>query len=98
MKTETIIISQVAQSTLSNVDGYTLKARIDSVLSTGSSVILSFDSVVTISSSFLNSSIGEIIDQYGFEILRDRVKITNYTPSIAKAIKNYISDLRALIQ
>jgi len=97
MKTQTIIVNQVTQSTLSNIDGYSLKTRIDNVLTTGSSVLLSFDDVITISSSFLNSSIGELIDQYGFEILKDRVKITNYTPSIAKAIRNYISDLRALI-
>ncbi len=97
MKTQTIVVSQVTQSTLSNMDGYTLKASIDSILKNGSSVLLSFDDVITISSSFLNSSIGELIDQYGFDILKDRVKITNYTPSIAKAIKNYISDLKALI-
>ncbi|NWJ49370.1 MAG: STAS-like domain-containing protein [Bacteroidetes bacterium] len=96
MNTVKIIVNQVTTGTLSNADGYSLKAKIIDVLANGDAVLLSFDSIITISSSFLNSSIGEIVDQYGFDILKDRVKITHYTPSIASAIKNYISNFRIL--
>ena len=96
MKTIKIIVNQVTIGTLSNTDGYNLKTGIVDVLTSGNAVLLSFDGIITISSSFLNSSIGEIVDQYGFDILKDRVKITHYTPSIASAIKKYISDLRIL--
>ena len=96
MDTQKIIVSEVTQSTLSNVDGYKLKALIDNILAQGSTVLLSFDGIISISSSFLNSSIGELVDQHGFDILKNKVKITDYTPSIAKAIKTYISNLREL--
>lgn len=94
MNTNKIIVSQVTSGTLSNSDGFSLKAIIDATLASDNVVLLAFDGIITISSSFLNSSLGEIIDQYGFDILKDRIRITNYTPSIGLAIKNYVSDLR----
>ena len=94
MNKEKLIIRDITSSTLTNSDGLSLKIAIDSALSNADVVVLSFEAIGTISSSFLNSSIGEIIDKYGFEILKDRVMITNYTPTIASFIQKYINDLR----
>ncbi|MFA4851283.1 MAG: STAS-like domain-containing protein [Bacteroidales bacterium] len=94
MKTEKIVIKEITSGTLSNIDGLNLKIAIDSSLASADTVLLSFEGITTISSSFLNSSIGEIMDQYGFDILKDRIKITHYTSNLATIIKKYIDDLR----
>jgi len=94
MKTVKIIIKDITTGTTSNIDGLSLKLAINSSLADSDNILLSFEGITTISSSFLNSSIGEIVDQYGFDILKDRIKITHYTPSLAKIITKYIDDLR----
>lgn len=95
MKATKVIVKDVTASTLSNSDGVQLQFVIDNSLAEGNSVILSFHDVHTISSSFLNSSLGNIIDKYGFDTL-SRIKIIDYTSSIASFIKKYISDMKTL--
>ena len=94
MKTEKIIIKDITSGTTSNIDGLSLKMAIIASLDRADNIILSFEGISALSSSFLNSSIGEIVDQYGFDILKDRIIITNYTSSIANNIKWYINNLR----
>jgi hypothetical protein len=95
MGTVKISVKDVTISTLSNIDGVALQSAIDSALSSDCSVILSFHDINTISSSFLNSSFGNIIDTHGFDVL-SKIKIVDYTASIASFLKNYISDLKSL--
>jgi hypothetical protein len=95
MKTITIIVKDLTSGTLTNVDGLNLRVAIDSVLASGDSVLLSFNGIHTISSSFLNSSLGEIVDKNGFDVLKSRIKITNYTTPLAGAITKYVNDLKA---
>jgi hypothetical protein len=94
MNKQTIIIKDTVASTLSNADAMPLKLALDQALKNGTSVILSFEGIRSISSSFLNSSIGDIVDSYGFDVLKNRITITHYTPTLADVIKKYISDLR----
>lgn len=58
--------------------------------------MLSFNGVKTISSSFLNSSIGEIIEAYGIEYLSQKLSITESSKDILNMIQKYISDVRYL--
>ena len=90
-----ISVKDVTKNTLSNSDGVQLQSAIDSALAADDQVSLSFHDVHTISSSFLNSSLGNIIDKYGFDIL-SKIKIIDYTSTIATFLKNYIADLKAL--
>jgi len=94
MKTITIIVKDLTSGTLTNVDGLNLRVAIDAALASGDSVLLSFSGIHTISSSFLNSSLGEIFDKYGHDVLRSRIKITHYTPPLAGAITKYVNDLK----
>jgi hypothetical protein len=89
-----IIVNQVTASTLTHDDGLQLKVKMDDLLSKGSAVLLSFDGIISISSSFLNASIGEIISEYGFDILTNKISIVNYTPSIASTIAIYVKRLK----
>jgi len=93
MKTETIIVKNITQGTLTNVDGLKLKLAIDAALVKDNIVTLSFSGISSISSSFLNSSLGDIIENYNISILKNRIKITNYTPNLALIIKKYITNL-----
>lgn len=95
MKTTRILVKDITNSTLSNSDGVQLQSAIDNALAADDLVFLSFHDVHTISSSFLNSSLGNIIDKYGLNIL-SKIKIVDYTSSIASFLKNYIADLKSL--
>ena len=95
MKTTRISVKDVTNSTLSNCDGIQLQTAIDNALAADDMVSLSFHDVHTLSSSFLNSSLGNIIDKYGLNIL-SKIKIVDYTSSVASFLKNYISDLKSV--
>lgn len=94
MKTITIVVKDLTSGTLTNAEGDKLRVAVDDALSSGNSVLLSFNDINTISSSFLNSSLGEIVDKYGFDVLKSRISITHYTTQLAGAIKKYINDLK----
>ena len=89
-----VIVKDIVSGTLSNIEGTTLYCAIDSALKNNDSIYLSFESINTISSSFLNSSIGTLVDTYGIDIIKDRIKIVNYTKPLAAVIVKYVSDLK----
>ena len=95
MKTNKILVKDVTNNTLSNTDGVLLHIAINNALGNSDSVILSFHDIHVLSSSFLNSSIGDIVDKHGFAVL-NKIRIVDYTASISTFLKNYISDLRIL--
>ena len=95
MKTTKIIIKDNIDSALSNSDGIQLYAVLDKALADGGSVVLSFHDIDIITTSFLNSSFGNLIDNYGIDIL-SRIKLVDYTSSVATLIKNYIYNIRLL--
>lgn len=97
MNTTTIIVKNGAPGTLSNADGVSLKIAIEKALSDDNIAILSFAGIDTISTSFLNSSIGEIVDQFGIQTLKNRIKISHYTPSLAAVISKYVGELTASV-
>jgi hypothetical protein len=89
-----VIVKDIVSGTLSNIEGTTLYCAIDSALKNNDSIYLSFEGINTISSSFLNSSIGTLVDAYGIDIIKDRIKIVNYTKPLANVIVKYVSDLK----
>lgn len=89
-----ILVKNICDGTFTNADGYALFLNLTKVLDVYDTAVLSFSGIDAVSSSFLNSSIGAIIDQKGLEILKNRIKITNYTPALAGAIKVYVSQYK----
>ena len=90
-----IIIKDLVPGTLTNADAMALFVCMDNAFSKGDTVVLSFNEIHSLTTSFLNSSIGEIIDKYGFETLKGRLSLKDYTPSVAKLVTQYISDIKA---
>ncbi len=95
MKTNKIIVKDITNTTLSNTDGVLLQIAINNSLANSDSIILSFHDIHVLSSSFLNSSLGDIVNKHGFAVL-NKLRIVDYTASISTFLKNYISDLRLI--
>jgi hypothetical protein len=94
MKT-TIKVLDLTQSTVSNADAIGLKVAMEKAILNGESLLLSFHGVTTLTTSFLNSSIGQIIDEFGFDELKGKLNLIDYTPHIGKMISDYIKNIRA---
>lgn len=93
MKT-TLIITNLTPSTITNADAVGLKIAMKDAVLNGEAILLSFHGVTTLTTSFLNSSIGEIIDEFGFDMLKGKLSLTDYTPPIGKMISTYIADMK----
>jgi len=93
MKT-TIKILDISNSTVTNADALGLKIAMEKAILNGETIVLSFHGVTTLTTSFLNSSIGEIIDEFGFDMLKGKLSLTDYTPPIGKMISTYIADMK----
>jgi len=84
-------IKDICVSTYTNADGMSLKLAVSNLLNTYDHIVISFHSIDSVSTSFLNSSFGELISDYGIDIFKDRIKVTNYTNSLITTIKKYIN-------
>jgi len=96
MKTTTIDIKSTCSGTLTNNDGLALLYAIENVLRDTDAVILSFAGIDTISTSFLNSSLGEIVEKHGLIQLKGRILIKNYTPAVGAMVQKYMLNLKKL--
>ncbi|MDR0332895.1 MAG: STAS-like domain-containing protein [Dysgonamonadaceae bacterium] len=97
MKNQTIIVKNICKGTFTNADGVALYCAIVRILDASGVVVLSFNEIDAVSSSFLNSSIGNIIDERGIDTLRNQIKITHYTPTLAAVVKKYIASYSLLV-
>jgi hypothetical protein len=93
MKT-TLKVSDLTPSTVTNADAVGLRIAMQDAILKGEAIVLSFHGVTTLTTSFLNSSIGEIIDEFGFDMLKGKLSLTDYTPPIGKMISTYIADMK----
>ena len=92
----TILLDNVVNGTSTNNAGAKLYAALAPHLAAGTVVRLSLRGVTAMSSSFLNSSIGDLIDSYGIAALRRSLKLVDCVPSHIVIIKKYVDDLLTL--
>lgn len=90
----TIKVSDYTVSTITNSDAVGLRLAMKEAIINGEAIVLSFHGISTLTTSFLNSSIGEIIDEFGFDALKGRLSLVDYTAAIGKAVTDYIGNLR----
>jgi len=86
---ETLHLSEIVKDTYTNSSGYSLYVAINSAISKGNKVVLSFKGATPASSSFLNSSLGELIDKIGFDKFKEIVKLTDLNKSQAEVLRRY---------
>ena len=96
MDTPTIFLDHTVAGTYTNIEGAKLYAALAPHLAAGTVVRLSLRNATPMSSSFLNSSIGDLMDHYGLDKLRHCLRLVDYLPSHAAAIKKYMTDVASL--
>nr|NQU89648.1 hypothetical protein [Bacteroidota bacterium] len=57
--------------------------------------ILNHENKEGMTTSFLNSSLGNLIDKYGINVLSN-IRLVDYTSTIATFVRKYISDIKSL--
>lgn len=82
-------LMDIVPGTSTNEEGTLLFAALDPIIAKGNKVRLSLDGATPLSSSFLNSSFGELIDKYGLDKVKSLLLISRYTPSLARTLKEY---------
>lgn len=89
----TMKIMDIVAETSTNDGGIPLFLEIDRHLSTGQKVRLSMLGATPFSTSFLNSSIGDVIDKYGYEHFRKMVVFTQFRPAQVKYLQMYFDQV-----
>ncbi len=82
--------------TTTNADAMPLYILLKKKLSADQTVVLSFRNSTPLSSSFLNSSIGRLIDEFGFDYFKSHVKIVHCSKSIVGRLKYYFDGVKQL--
>lgn len=89
-----LAIKEIVKETYTNTSGYSLYIAIRDYFDSDKPFELSFDGVSSTSSSFLNSSFGALIDEFGLAKFTSLVKIKNVSKGEAEIIKKYISGFK----
>lgn len=93
-----IVIRDIVSDTYTNASGYKLyMALLESLESSNDIISLSFEEISSTSSSFLNSSIGALVEAKGISILQ-RVKPVKVGITQAEILKKYISSLKGMVR
>jgi len=89
-----LAVNKIVTETYTNNSGYNLYVAIKDNFVANRPVELSFDGISSTSSSFLNSSFGTLIEEFGLEKFTALVKIKNVSKGEAEILKKYISGFR----
>lgn len=89
-----IQLKSISHSFSSNNDGMLLFSILDKTIKDKNSILLEIDNEIAMSSSFLNSSFGEILSLYGLDVLKSHIKIKTSKNQFER-ISNYISKYKS---
>lgn len=89
-----IHVHELSPTCTTNMDAVALDAAVREALHAGDSVLLDFHGITGMTTSFLNSSFGGWVEDFGFNALKGRITMRNYTPYIARFIQTYLEDCR----
>lgn len=93
----TLVIKKLVTGTSTNSEAVALYVEMKKRADLGDCFTLSFARVDYVSSSFLNSSIGEFIETYGFDTFAKNVKFTDCNKDLASMIKSYVTKFKTLV-
>jgi hypothetical protein len=86
----------VVSGTTTNEDGYALFLSLDKYLVSNCRVELSLKGMTPMSSSFLNSSFGELVEKHGMAKLKESLFFCNYKMHDVSRIKSYVASLHSM--
>lgn len=84
------VLIDIVDDTLTNAEGAKLYALLDKSIADENILELSFHGTTALSSSFLNSSIGNLLDKYDFEHFKGFVKFVDLRQSVANQLLDYL--------
>lgn len=90
----TLVLTSLTAGTSTNAEGDKLFAALAPYVAKAAVVRLSLADASPMSTSFLNSSFGELIDNFGLAAVRNSLKLVDYLPSHAARIKQYIDGFK----
>lgn len=91
----TIKITDHVDDFVTNSSGYALFLVLNKALSDNTSVALSFKNVPATSSSFLNSSLGALVENSGITVL-NRIKPIHVSGTQAAILNKYVLSLKKI--
>ncbi len=86
-------LTSIVKETYTNTAGYTLFLALDSHFKANDPVELSFSEATPTSSSFLNSSLGALVEAYGIDQVKRLLKITNISSGEQQVLRKFFSSL-----
>lgn len=96
MKSNVIVVKEVVSGTSTNAEGYPLLLAMENSLQKHDKIVLSLHGCTCLSTSFLNSSIGMLIEKYGVTALKSRLSIVDFTPALGSFISKYLTSVKKL--
>lgn len=96
MITTTIKLMDIVQGTSTNMDALPLFQKLDELLQEGALIRISLERLTPLSTSFLHSSFGELVEKHGYNKVRASIILTHFRMSDAQKIKTYLQDIAAL--
>lgn len=90
---KTIILSEIVTDTYTNASGYGLFVMLNDAISNKEKVSVSFKGATPTSSSFLNSSLGELIEDYGMDVFKTYVKLVDLNKSQVTVLRRYFDSI-----
>lgn len=83
------LITDIVQDTYTNAGGFSLYTQIKKNLDSGIVTEISFKGASPLSSSFLNSSFGAIIEEIGFSSFKEKIKLIELSKTQANHLLGY---------
>ncbi len=97
-KVVVIDVMTCVSGTTTSSEAVSLFIKMKQSLVDGFSIKLSLINATPMSSSFLNASFGELFDQFGYPMIKERITLVDYKPSQAKQIKDYLDTINKLVK
>jgi len=94
---KTLVLKNIVKNTSSNEQGMILFDFFQNAYLNKDSLILQVDSDLSMSSSFLNTSIGQFLDKYGLESFKRTVKFKGSKNQFSR-LSYYITKFSSLYQ
>lgn len=92
---KTLILKNIVKNSSSNEEGVILFNALQEAYLNRELLLLDVDSDLSMSSSFLNTSIGAFLDKYGFASFKEIVKFKGSKTQFSR-LNNYISKYKKL--
>ena len=84
-----LILKDLVSDTYTNIAGASLAIQLIRLINDNVMIELSFSNSTPLSSSFFNSSFGQLIEDFGYSKVKDCIKLVGVNNSQGKLLRDY---------